>query len=136
MGGQFLSPYKSYERYANIAPKERLRIIESIEKLKINGIIFLTGDVHYTELSKLDLPSGFPLYDLTVSPLTSGPNSNYVENNLREDGTLYVGRNYSQIKVFGSLGERALEINIFNTSGELQWTRVIKAGDLQFSMKE
>lgn len=133
LGGQLLAPHASWERYTNIAPKERLRIIEAIEKLKINGVIFISGDVHYTELTKLDLKDGYPLYDLTVSPLTSGPNTNNAENPLRVEGTLYLDRNYSKINVSGSRNERALEINIYSSEGELQWTKEIKAKDLEFA---
>ncbi len=133
MGGEFLNPAQTYERYAHYAPKERLRIIEAIEKLRINGVIFLTGDVHYTELSKLDLTDGYPLYDITISPLTSHANKNkLVHNPLLVDGTLVTERNYAHIKVFGARRERALEINVYDSDGVLQWVRVIEANDLQF----
>lgn len=133
MGGEFLNPTQSNERYAHYAPKERLRIIETIEKLKINGVIFLTGDVHYTELSKLDLKDGYPLYDITISPLTSHANKKKLANNpLQIEGTLVTERNYAHINISGTRRERSLEINVYNSDGVLQWTRVIEAGDLRF----
>jgi len=133
MGGEFLNPAQTYERYAHNAPQERRKIIEAIEKLKINGVIFLTGDVHYTELSKLDLKDGYPLYDITVSPLTSMANKHKLaENPLQVDSTLVTERNFAKINVFGSRKERAIEINIFNSDGILQWKKTIKAKDLKF----
>jgi len=133
MGGEFLDPAKEYERYAHYAPAERQKIIDAIEKLKIDGVIFITGDVHYTELSKLDLTNGYPLYDLTVSPLTSMANEHEIAvNPLQVDSTLVTERNYAQIKVFGSRKSRALKINIFNSNGKLLWNQVIQANDLKF----
>jgi alkaline phosphatase D len=89
--------------------------------------------VHHTELSKLDMENGYPLYDLTVSPLTSGVyGKNAEENILLVEGTLVKERNYSHIKVFGTKKERALEITIYNSNGKSLWTKVIKASELRF----
>ncbi len=109
IGGQFLNPLEEHERFANYAPEERLRIINAIKKLKINGVVFITGDVHHTELSKLDIENGYPLYDITVSPLTSGVYGVGAEKNpLQVEGTLIKKRSYAQIKVHGSKEKRAL----------------------------
>ncbi len=133
IGGQFLNPLKSYERHANFAPQERLKLIKAIEKLKINGVIFLTGDVHHTELTKLDLENGYPLYDLTVSPLTSGVAGKGAEDNpLQVDGTLVKKKSYAHINVYGTRQERAIEIKVYDSNGVEQWKREIKASDLKF----
>ena len=42
-----------------------------IKKTKANGVIFLTGDVHYAEISKLEEPGLYPIYDVTASGITS-----------------------------------------------------------------
>ncbi|NOR88117.1 MAG: alkaline phosphatase family protein, partial [Bacteroidales bacterium] len=136
VGGQFLSLIEEHERHFNYAPEERMKIIKAIEELKINGVIFLSGDVHHTELSKLDLEDGYPLYDLTVSPLTSGPAGfNAEANPLQMDGTLLKERNYAQMNVFGSKEERTLEISIFNSEGKKQWSKKIRAEDLKYELK-
>jgi alkaline phosphatase D len=133
IGGQFLNPLKSYERHANLAPAERLKIIQGIERLKINGVIFLTGDVHYTELSKLDLKEGYPLYDLTVSPLTSGVfGKNAEANPLQVKGTLVRKHNYALLKVTGTQKDRKLEINIYDKDGKKLWSKLIKSNELKF----
>ncbi len=133
VGGQFLNPLERNEKFANNAPEERLRIIDAIQKLKINGIVFITGDVHHTELSKLNIENGYPLYDLTISPLTAGVYGvNAEDNPLQVNGTLVKKRSYAHIKVQGSKAERALEINVYDSNGDKQWTRIIKAKDLKF----
>jgi len=133
MGGEFLNPAQEYERYAHYAPAERQIIINAIEKLKINGVVFITGDVHYTELSKIDLKEGYPLYDFTISPLTSAANGHKIADNpLQIEGSLITQRNYAQINVFGNREERALKLSVFSTDGALLWEKVIKAADLKF----
>ncbi len=137
IGGQFINPMQSHEKHANIAPKERLRLIKAIEKLRLNGVIFLTGDVHHTELSKLNLENGYPLYDLTVSPLTSGvAGINAEDNPLQVSGTLVKKRTYAHINVFGSREKRALKITVYDSNGTEQWNKEIKASDLKFQEEE
>jgi len=133
MGGQFLSNVEESERYINYAPEERQYLIDAIQKLKISGVIFLTGDMHHTELSKLEFPGGNPIYDLTVSPLTSGIAGRGAEaNELQVEGTLIKDRNYAEIKVYGTRKERSLDMNIFDSDGILLWTKTLKAADLRF----
>ncbi len=134
IGGQFLNPMESHEKHANNAPKERLKLIKAIEKLKIDGVVFLTGDVHHTELTKLDLENGYPLYDLTVSPLTSGVAGRNAEDNpLQVDGTLVKKKTYAHINVYGTRQERAIEIKVYDSNGVEQWKKEIKANDLKFN---
>lgn len=133
VGGQFLSPLEEHERFANYAPQERLKIINAIKRLKINGVVFITGDVHHTELSKLDIENGYPLYDITISPLTSGAYGIGAERNpLQVEGTLIKKRNYGHLKVYGTKEDRTLEINVYDSNGELQWIKQIKANTLNF----
>ncbi len=133
IGGQFVNPLKHNESHANYAPEERFKIIKAIERLKINGVIFLSGDVHHTELSKLDLEGGYPLYDLTVSPLTSGVGGRNAEKNPTQvKGTLRKAKSFATMNVHGSRRERTLDITIYNSNGKLQWKKQLKAADLRF----
>ncbi|MDQ3073771.1 MAG: alkaline phosphatase family protein, partial [Bacteroidota bacterium] len=122
----------TYENYANY-PRERDSIIQLITAENIPGVIFLSGDRHNTELSKLERPGTYPLYDLTISPLTAGINTHAHEeaNTLRVDGTLYEGRNFAVVNVSGTAKERQLTIYVYNTAGEEIWTRIIKAAELK-----
>jgi alkaline phosphatase D len=131
VGGQFLSPAAIYENHAQFA-EERMRIIEAIRKESIPGVLFLTGDRHHTELTKYVLDGQYPLYDFTVSPLTSGAaNPRENENPLQELGTLVKERNYGQIEVFGPRNNRMLRLLVKNVQGKLIWTKEIKQSDLR-----
>lgn len=133
IGGQFLNPLDGRERFEYYAPAEKAKIIKAIQELKIRGVIFLTGDVHYTELSKLEVEGGYPLYDLTVSPLTSGVYDKKVPDNpLQVPGTFLAKHNYAHIKVFGDRKNRALEIIIYDSNGVKEWSKIIRADELRF----
>jgi alkaline phosphatase D len=54
---------------------ERAELLKKIADAKVPGVFFLTGDRHHTCLQKLERAGNlYPLYDLTISPLTSGQN--------------------------------------------------------------
>jgi alkaline phosphatase D len=133
IGGQVLNSVKKYETYENIAPEEKARLIQAITDEGIKGVIFLDGDRHHTELSKLDRIGTYPLYDLTVSPLTSGVSMNAAkeENAYRVPETIVTEHNFGILKFSGKQNERLLTITIYNKDGNPLWTREIKAKDLQ-----
>ncbi|XP_002510757.3 uncharacterized protein LOC8269970 isoform X1 [Ricinus communis] len=51
-------------------PKERKRLFKLIADSKREGIFFISGDVHFGEISRYDCATGYPLYDITSSGLT------------------------------------------------------------------
>lgn len=69
-GSQFAIEYNGYEAWANF-PQEQKRMLNLIKKTRAAGVIFLSGDVHYAEISKLEEPGLYPIYDVTSSGITS-----------------------------------------------------------------
>ncbi|KAL3593154.1 hypothetical protein D5086_011794 [Populus alba] len=51
-------------------PKERNRLFKLIADTKREGVFFISGDVHFGEISRYDCATGYPLYDVTASGLT------------------------------------------------------------------
>ena len=118
-----------FENFAQF-PEERELLFKEIDELDIRGVIFLTGDRHNSELSKMKLPGGNWVYDVTVSPLTSGSYDHTDEpNNLREPGTMVGVRNYGVLEVTGPRKERVLTLTVNDASGKPLWSRSIHAGD-------
>ena len=88
-GSQFGIEYNGYEGWANF-PMEQKRFLKLIKKTKANGVLFLSGDVHYAEISKLTEPGLYPIYDFTSSGLSSTwhfatPNKNRIEGPIMEN---------------------------------------------------
>ncbi len=69
-GSQFSIEYNGYEAWANF-PHEQQRMLDLIKSTRANGVIFLTGDVHYGEISVLKPEGQYPIYDVTSSGITS-----------------------------------------------------------------
>lgn len=127
IGAQVLTPVKKHERYSNLFEAERDSILAHIERENIKGVIFLTGDVHFTEMNALKNARGNWVYDLTTSPLTSGVNpSGLAETNeLRVEGTAVAQHNFSLLRFSGPRTARQLDITVFGADGKALWSRTI-----------
>ena len=129
LGGQFLNDVAKHENMANYP--ERQEIIDRIEEEHIHGVIFLTGDRHCTDMSRLELEGGAVIHDLTVSPLTSGAYDNSKENNtLRIEGTTTPQRNFAELNFSGPRKDRSCEIVIKDNEGVELWSKTLKSKEL------
>lgn len=82
-GTQFGIEYNSYESWANF-PYEQQKMFNLIKEVKANRVVFISGDVHYAEISKITPVNLYPIYDVTASGLSSTwhfatPNKNRIE---------------------------------------------------------
>lgn len=126
IGGQVLNTAGVYENFSNQHAEERAVLLKRIEEEGIKNVIFLTGDRHHTELSMMETRTGIPIYDFTVSPLTSGAAKNVTETNaFRLEGTLVTQRNFGLIEVSGPRKERILTFEIRDSNGNQLWQRSI-----------
>jgi alkaline phosphatase D len=66
---QVLADATGWESWANFA-RDQDRLFDVIRRKRANGVLFLSGDIHYSELSRLDVNVPYPLWDLTSSGLT------------------------------------------------------------------
>ncbi len=134
MGGQVLNPMPFYETYTNVAPEERKALIDGIVERRVEGVVFLSGDRHHTELIRLQPEGFYPLYDFTSSPLTAGAATprQELENPARVPGTLVAGtRNFGTLTFTGPRTDRTLTMRAYDDVGTLLWTEAVRAADLR-----
>lgn len=121
LGGQFLSTAGKYEMYTNYGfDKERELIIDFIYKNDLTNVVFLTGDVHFSEISVLEKEGEPTIWDLTSSPLNSGININGLKlnNTLRIPKSVIMERNFTKVQVTGPTKQRELLITYYDYKGK------------------
>ena len=119
-GSQTLNPASPFDCLQDY-PAEFEEIMGFLTAEKINGVLFLTGDRHHSEIIKYDRREDYPLYDITSSPLTSGVGKVFgkeKDNPARVITKLVESQNYSRISVTGKTGERTLMVEFLGTKGE------------------
>lgn len=131
VSGTQILPHMKAEDFGDY-PKEKEDFLAFLENENIKGVIFLSGDTHYAEMSKLDRPNTYPLYEMTASALTSPYFPGGAKgNDLRIEGTLRTKRNFGKIKVEGTAQNRKVIFELYSNSGKLVWQRVLKAEELK-----
>lgn len=128
VGSQILNTAKVYENFAN-HEEERAELLNRIAEEGIEGVIFLTGDRHHSEMSTVEI-NGIRIYDITVSPLTSGTHKPGTEqNDNRIEGSLVNEHNFGLITISGTRKNRELDLEIKGTSGNQLWKYHIPSGN-------
>lgn len=134
-GGQMINPLAEKEcfRYYNY---EYNKLIRHILSNKIEGVVFLSGDRHFTELIATQPEGGYTLFDFTCSSLTSETRSikktKEIDNPYRIPGTLYMDNNFSKLTITGKKGDRKINIETKDSKGKAVWDFVIKESDVKF----
>lgn len=65
---QFASSEHPHEKWANF-PHEKTRLLDLVDKQRINNLFVLSGDMHFGELSMEKTGKGVEIFDLTASGL-------------------------------------------------------------------
>ncbi|MCF8305073.1 MAG: hypothetical protein K9I71_01490 [Ignavibacteriales bacterium] len=104
-----------------------------IDAENIPGIIFLTGDRHFSEITKMEREGKYPLFDFTISPFTSGPSKNNENepNFMRVPGSYYEERNFCTFEISGKRKGRQIIYKTFNNNGEQVYQFKISENELK-----
>jgi alkaline phosphatase D len=128
LGGQFLTDATNAESYsANGFEKEREQIIDFIYTYNIKNVVFLSGDVHFSELSVLKKEGEPTIYDCTFSSLTAGSNTSGAswKNSFRIPGTVVMENNFGMLKWSGPVKARKLTVSCLSRDNHKLWEHVI-----------
>ena len=118
-GSQVLNPLSPKDCFRHY-PVEYNEMMDFLQDEKIDGVVFLTGDRHLSEINKVERRGAYPLHDITASPLTAGFSAfNSLEkNNLSRLLSVENKQNYARINVMGQGQERKLLVEFIGIKGE------------------
>ena len=130
-GSQVLNPYTDAECMRKYSA-EYHELLDFLAQQKIKGVLFITGDRHHSEVLEVKRPGLYPLYDITVSPYTSGigrVSGIELKNPLRVPGTLVEAQNFAKVSITGKKNERVMKVEFIGLKG-------IKLGEWTVSQNE
>jgi alkaline phosphatase D len=126
---QVLADFAGWEGWINYA-QDHQRLLSTIRKTKANGLICLSGDTHYAEVSRLDTNVPYPMWDFTSSGLTEvwpvlPPNALRV-------GEVYRQRNFGLITLdWAKRPLPGLTVEIRGEKGQVAISQSLSVADLQ-----
>lgn len=133
VGSQVLNQYNKYECLKEY-PTEYNRLLNFLDQYKISGVVFLSGDRHHSEIIGMQRKS-YPLYDITVSPYTSGVSKVSGEERNNPDriaGTLIEAQNFASISIKTENKQRILKVDFIGLHGEILGSWSVSEQSLQY----
>jgi alkaline phosphatase D len=132
-GSQVLNRFSRFDTFHSF-PSEYNQLMSFLDENKINGVLFVTGDRHHSEIVKLERHGAYTLYDVTVSPLTSSPAKTQGAeiNNPDRVGNEVDEQNYGRFSFTGEGKERKLTVEMLSVKGDVLYNWSVKAADLMY----
>ena len=127
---QIVADQKGMDEWGNY-PHERRRLFELIADTGANGVVLLSGNVHFTEISQTD-EGPYPMVDFTASGLTH-VNEGYasVANPYRVTGPL-VDLNFGLVEIdWEAAGGPVITLSGVGLDGARAFEHRVALGDLQ-----
>ena len=113
---QFDTPGNGFEAWANF-PHDKQKILSIIKQTKANGIVFISGDVHWGELSRWENQSVYPLYDVTASSINK--QCWVVKDNPTRLGKATRKNNYGMISINWETAPPSILLQVFNKKNKV-----------------
>ncbi len=128
---QVVASEKGMECWGNM-PHERDSLLALIDSTAANGVVFLSGDVHFAELSTSD-EGPYPLYDFTSSGLAQSPHKTWPAaiNSFRVPGKVHIGENFGLVRIDWNGDATRLRLQACTVDGSLAFEQIINLSRLQ-----
>ncbi|MGI9241780.1 MAG: alkaline phosphatase D family protein [Verrucomicrobiales bacterium] len=126
---QFAHQHNGWESWTNL-PAELYRMVGLIKETQAEGVVFISGDVHWGELSVLKTRGGYPLHDLTASGLNRTWDT--VEPNQNRQGDVYRKHHYGCIEIDWEQADPTITFKIKDVDGATQMEKMIALSKLTF----
>ena len=128
---QFGHEYNGWESWTNL-PVEQQRMLDLIRDTQAGGVIFVSGDVHWGEISRREPwdEAGYPLFDVTASGLTeSWPT---VEPNRFRVGPIVRDNHFGRIEIDWSADDPTIRLQIVDREGTVRSETTTSVDRLRF----
>ncbi|MBM7070526.1 alkaline phosphatase family protein [Shewanella sp. 202IG2-18] len=127
---QLLPEFTGWESWANF-PNDRNRLISFIKQHKINGVLLISGDTHWGEISKLEKVDAYPLWEVTSSGLSEKWKD--VSPNKHRMGDFTNNVNYGFIEIDWNKPDPIIEFGLKNKLGNLVTKHQLSLSELSFN---
>jgi alkaline phosphatase D len=127
---QCLAGAAGQETWANL-PRERKRLFDLIESTGAAGVLIISGDRHWAELSRIDEAVPYPLYDLTSSSFNQlHPRGTPTENPRRALPQTYHRENFGVIRIDWDQPDPTIVLEIRDLDGNVPLTKTVRLSEL------
>ncbi len=128
---QLVADDAGQECWANL-PHERNRFFQLVKETGAKGIVVVSGDRHWAELSVEDQAAAYPIFDLTSSSLNQAHGRGTpTPNSKRANPSTYHRENYGRIAIDWDANSPSIQLEIIDLHGDVQLRHSVPLADLQ-----
>lgn len=119
-----------WEIWANF-PAERRRLLDLVAAGETDGVLFVTGDTHRAQFSRLVAEAPYPLWEVNSSGLTENVDPARVAPDANRVGDYFVGDNFGLIRIDWSLPDPVLSLEIRGEDNSLKLQHELRLSELR-----
>ncbi len=128
---QCVSEAAGQETWSNL-PHERQRLFDLIAKTKATGVVVISGDRHWAELSVDKDSTPYPIYDVTSSSFNQiHPRGTPTENKLRAIPATYHRENFGEILIDWDQADPSLRLRVLDIDGAVKIETTVRLSQLR-----
>ena len=128
---QLVPEASGQEAWGNL-PNEREKLIRLVKETKVRGVVLLSGDRHWAELSCCSQDVSYPLYEITSSSFNQiHPRGTPTGNRFRADERTYHRENYGVVRIDWDLPNPTVTLEVKDIEGGIRIEKKIAVDDLQ-----
>ncbi|MCA9212450.1 MAG: alkaline phosphatase family protein, partial [Planctomycetales bacterium] len=119
------------ETWSNL-PRERQRLFDLIAQTNASGVVIVSGDRHWAELSVTGESAPYPIYELTTSSLNQvHARGTPTENDFRADPITYHRENFGSLTIDWDREDPLLTLEVLDIQGEPKLEKSIALSSMQ-----
>ena len=128
---QLVSEARGQETWSNL-PRERQKLFDMLKQTRAAGVVLLSGDRHWAELSCCTEGVPYPIHELTSSSFNQiHPRGTPTENRFRLDERTYHRENYGVVRIDWQEGESTVTLEVKDMEAGSRISKKILVSELQ-----
>ncbi len=129
---QFLADFYGIDAWSTF-PREQRRMLDLLEKTRAEGVLVLSGDVHWGEIMRLDRPDSYPLYEVTSSGFTH--THGFAVASSHRIGRAYTKLNFGMVRIDWTQSDPDLTLQVHDEKGGAQIEHKLRLGELKYKAR-
>ena len=131
---QVLSEHHGWEGWANF-PLERERFMTLLSEKQADGVLIISGDRHFAEISQVNVPDLYTLTDITSSGLNRRIPVPIPNKNANRIVGYYLNYNFGLIDIDWTLPDPTVQLTIRSVSGDTELAYDLNLSGLTHSQR-
>jgi alkaline phosphatase D len=128
---QCIAESSGQETWSNL-PHERQRLFKLIANTKANGVVIVSGDRHWAELSVAKETTSYPIYEITASSFNQlHARGTPTDNRYRADPTTFHRENFGVINIDWERDDASVKLQVLDIDGKVQIEKLLTLRQLQ-----